>query len=168
MRPGIPFLLLMTVFSGCNVPNASRDEKRSPSQEDLSKVPTDELIRRLADTAGGTRTGRYQVIVAKANTFKFDTATGSTWVFDEQSTSWKALPDTPFTDASVEARIRTVVERAVTPLIAEMVYNPQTRQLDKVSQAEKKRRIQAIVQQALGDYGNLKNDPLAIRNQKHQ
>ena len=78
MRRGIPFLLLLAVPSGCNVPNASRDEKRGSSQEDLSKVPTDELTRRLAGTTGDPRIGRYQMIAAKANTFKFDTATGRT------------------------------------------------------------------------------------------
>jgi hypothetical protein len=62
----------------------------------------------------------------------------------------------------VEARIRTVVERAITPLIAVEVYHPQTGRLDKVTQAEKERQVQAIVQQALGAYGSLKNDPLGM------
>jgi hypothetical protein len=183
MRRRIPFFLLMAVLSGCNAPKAARDEKRSASQEqdlttpptrdekrsasqeDLSKVPTDELIRRLADTTGDARTGRYQMIAAKGNIFKFDTATGSAWAFDEHSASWRPLPDTPCSDASVEARIRTVVERAVTPLIVVNVYNPQTGHIDKLRQAEKERQIQAVVQQALGAYSNLKNDPLGLLDQ---
>jgi hypothetical protein len=53
----------------------------------------------------------------------------------------------------VEARIRTVVERAVTPLIPVSVYNPETRQLDKVSPTERACRIEAVVREALASYG---------------
>jgi len=108
-----PFLVLLVALSGCNVPTASRDEKRSSSQEDgaptvvhnqaeFDRLPPGALFIEDGNTfrkaTGATGTDRYQVIVAKAATFKVDTATGSTWIFDEKATSWKALPDTPSTD----------------------------------------------------------------------
>jgi len=93
---------------------------------------------------------------------KIDTVTGHTWFLDAAD-SWRPSPDSPCTETAVEARIRTVVERAVEPLIAGIkVYNPKTQQFDKLGGAEARQRIETIVQEALGTYGTLQRDPLGI------
>lgn len=98
--------------------------------------------------------GRYQILLTGQKALKLDTATGLTWALE--ASGWKSLGTEPSkTDSETLQKVRTVVEQAVQPLIPVSSYNDNTKRLDAVTEAEKKRQIEKIVQQALKKFDEL-------------
>src|SRR5260370_27253700 len=84
--------------------------------------------------------GRYQMATTATKTLKLDTATGQTWFLDTDSV-WKPLANAD----SAENKTRVIAEFVAESLIATKKYNPNNKQLETVSEAEKKQMVDLAV-----------------------
>ena len=93
------------------------------------------------------KVGRYQMATTATKTLKLDTVTGQTWFLDADSV-WKPLANAD----STENKTRVIAEFVAESLIATKKYNPNTGQLETVTEAERKQMVDAAVKQAFDAY----------------
>ena len=117
----------------------------------LTDKPTKEVARESS-------VGRYQMTSTPAKTLKLDTATGQTWFLDADSV-WKPLANAD----SAEDKTRIIAELVAESLIATKKYNPNTGHLETVTDAEKKRMVDAAVKQAFDAYEHPKTAEQFLR-----
>jgi len=187
MRDGVFAFSVLAILAASSCGNSGPNQKESaavpPNSEKVVTISSNELMRRLAGTVG-----RYQIFLTGQKALKLDTATGQTWVLEGsqrkplsaepskadtatgetwvlEGSRWKPLSAEPSkADLETQQKIRTVVEEAVQPLIAVRSYNPATQRLEAVTDAERRRRIESIVQEALKRFHdlNIADKPMTI------
>ena len=162
MRDGVFAFSVLAILAASSCGNSGPNQKESaavpPNSEKVVTISSNELMRRLAGTVG-----RYQIFLTGQKALKLDTATGQTWVLEgSQRKPLSAEPSKA--DLETQQKIRTVVEEAVQPLIAVRSYNPATQRLEAVTDAERRRRIESIVQEALKRFHdlNIADKPMTI------
>jgi hypothetical protein len=91
-------------------------------------------------------------------TLKLDTVTGQTWFLDADSV-WKPLANAD----STENKTRVIAEFVAESLIATKKYNPNSGQLETVTEAEKRQMVDAAVKQAFDAYEHPKTAEQFLR-----